>query len=250
MNKDRFKVARPVAQLREGKRDWYRITDRMQARDEDGGGIFAEIYIYDEIGYWGITAANFVAELTAVTSDRITVHLNTPGGEVFDGLAIYGALKQHQANVTVHVDSLAASIGSVIAMAGDRIIMARNATMMIHDGHGLCAGNATDMRELADLLDKTSDNIASVYTDRAGGTVKDWRKKMKAETWYNADEAVKAGLADEVAAVDGSPSNSWDLSIFNYTGRDTAPDPEIPKPVLPWDPDVFRSAMKGAMSND
>src|SRR5690606_8034659 len=104
---------------------------------------------------------------------------------------------QHQAHVTVIVDSLAASIASVIAMAGDRVVMAKNATMMIHDGHGLSIGNAADMREMADLLDKVSDNIASVYAERAGGDVAEWRERMRAETWYSADEAVSAGLADE-----------------------------------------------------
>jgi ATP-dependent protease ClpP protease subunit len=239
-----FKTARPLAKLREGRADWYRITNRADTGVTD-------LYIYDEIGYFGVTAADLVNDLRGISGSEIELHLNTPGGEVFDGLAIYNALKHHPANVTVYVDSLAASIGSVIAMAGDRVIMGRNATMMIHDGHGLSVGNAADMREMADLLDKTSDNIASVYAERTGTPTATWRKAMKAETWYNANEAVKAGLADEVQGTGSGQANTWDLSIFNFAGRDTAPEPTIDAPVEPdrcieWDPEVIRRALKEA----
>lgn len=209
MNTDRLKTARPLASLREGRNDWYRIRNQ-------GAGV-AEVYIYDEIGWFGVTAADFVRDLQGIDAEAIDLHMNTPGGDVFDGLAILEALRSHKAHVTVYVDSLAASIGSVIAMAGDRIVMARNATLMIHDGHGLAIGNAADMREMADLLDRCSDNIASVYAGRAGGTVEDWRAAMRATTWYTADEAVAAGLADEVKAPNSSrsaPAATWDLSIF------------------------------------
>ena len=232
MGRDHFKVARPVARLREGRTDWYTI------KNEAGT---SEIMIYDEIGYWAVTASDFVRELSGLRTDKIDLHLNSPGGEVFDGIAIYQALKNHKAEVTVYVDSLAASIASVIAMSGDRVIMARNSTMMIHEGSGLCVGNAADMKEMSALLDKTSDNIASIYADRAGGTSASWRKRMTAETWYSADEAVAAGLADEVQGKGTEQSNTWDLSIFNYSGRSEAPEPEIVKsPTFNWDPEEFR----------
>jgi ClpP class serine protease len=144
------------------------------------------------------------------------------------------------------VDGLAASIASVIAMAGDRIVMAPNSQLMIHDGSGLCIGNAAEMRQMAELLDRQSNNIAEVYANRAGGTAEDWRALMEAETWYTAQEAVDAGLADEVASTrtltDGnSPQNSWDLSIFRYPSRAEAPAPQPvasavecqPQPVAP-----------------
>lgn len=233
------RLARPVAKLREGRTDWYRIANKA-----DG----AEVYIYDEIGYFGTTAKDFITDLNDIDRDRISLHLNTPGGEIFDGLAIYNALRSHRAQVTVHVDALAASIGSVIAMGGDHRVMARQSQMMIHDGHGICVGNAADMRELADLLDRTSDDIASVYADRAGGSTKQWRDRMRAETWYSAKEAVAAGLADEVAG-NSSASASWDLTIFNFAGRANAPEPA---PVESEETDLvatFREAMlslKGA----
>jgi ATP-dependent protease ClpP protease subunit len=220
----RLRTARPRAQLRQGRNDWYRITNSVS------GGT-ATVHLYDEIGYWGITAQDFVAELSQLNASAIDLHVNSPGGEIFDGIAIMNALRSHPATVTTYVDSLAASIASVIAMAGDRIVMAPNSQLMIHDGSGLCIGNAADMRATAELLDRQSDNIASVYQQRAGGTVAEWRARMTDETWYTADEAVAAGLADEVASVhsltaDNSPQNSWDLSIFRYPSRAEAPAPQ------------------------
>jgi len=222
----RLRTARPRAQLRQGRNDWYRITNAL-------GDAPATIHVYDEIGFWGVTASDFVAELAALDVSAIDVHINSPGGEIFDGIAIMNALRAHRATVTTYVDSLAASIASVIAMAGDRIVMAPNSQMMIHDGSGFCIGDAADMREMADLLDRQSDNIAAVYADKAGGTVEEWRARMTAETWYTAAEAVEAGLADEISSTrtpsnDNSPENSWDLSIFNYAGRAEAPAPNAP----------------------
>lgn len=220
---DRLRTARPRAQLRQGRNDWYRITNAI------GGGP-AQIHIYDEIGYWGITASDFVRELSSLNATTIDLHINSPGGEIFDGIAIMNALRSHPATVTTYVDSLAASIASVIAMAGDRVVMAPRSQLMIHDGSGLCIGNAADMRKTAELLDRQSDNIAAVYAERAGGTVEEWRARMTVETWYTAAEAVEAGLADEISssqspADDNSPNNLWDLSIFAYAGRAEAPPP-------------------------
>lgn len=236
-----LRSARPRASLRQGRTDWYRITNLADR---------AEVYIYDEIGYFGVTANDLVRDLQGVKGSSIELHLNSPGGEVFDGVAIYTALKNHPAQVHVIVDSLAASIASVIAMAGDKVTMARNATMMIHDGHGLCVGNAKDMADMVALLDRTSDNIASVYAERAGGSAETWRGRMRAETWYTAEEAVQAGLADEIQGQENKTENSWDLSIFNYSGRDSAPAPVIeatpePEPFT-WDVEAFRAAMEGA----
>ncbi|MCG6493431.1 head maturation protease, ClpP-related [Kitasatospora sp. A2-31] len=228
----RLRTARPRAQLREGRTDWYRITNSI------GGGT-ATVHIYDEIGYWGVTASDFVRELSAVNASLIEVHINSPGGEIFDGIAIANALRAHPANVVTYVDSLAASIASVIALAGDRVVMAPNSQMMIHDGSGICLGNAADMREMAELLDRQSDNIAEVYAAKAGGTVEEWRALMTAETWYTAAEAVAAGLADELAApstqsptddnssTPTAPTAEWDLSIFRYPSRAEAPAPPL-----------------------
>lgn len=224
--RERFQVARPVAELRAGRTDWYRITNLVESAS-------ARVYIYDEIGYWGVTAQDFARDIVALDVDSIELHINSPGGEVFDGIAIYEVLRQHKAKVTTYVDSLAASAASFIAMAGDEVIMAPNATMMIHDGIGLAIGNAATMRETAELLDRVSDNIASIYAERAGGDVESWRTAMRAETWYSASEAVAAGLAQRVGReTEDTTSNRWDLSIFNYAGRSSAPAPvvnDVPK---------------------
>jgi ATP-dependent protease ClpP protease subunit len=244
-------TARPQARVQTGARDWYRIEMRGHLGDIS---TLAEVWIYDEIGYFGVTASDFVRELAAVDSDKIVVHLNTPGGDAFDGIAIYGALKSHKAHVEMRIDSLAASAGSFIAQAGDERIIARNATVMIHDAHGLVVGNHADMTAMAELLDKTSDNVADIYAQRAGGTVESWRAAMKAETWYNADEAVAAGLADRVDDYTPATGNAFDLAIFSYAGRQEAPAPVLPEPAVVVDqvPEVevfdlgFIDALRGA----
>jgi ATP-dependent protease ClpP protease subunit len=158
----------------------------------------AEVSIYDEIGFWGVTASDFVRDLQGVQAKSITLHVNSPGGDVFDGIAILNALRQHPARVEVVIDGLAASAASFIAMAGDSVVMAPNAMMMIHEASGVVFGNAEEMTEMAALLDKTSANIAQVYAQRAGGDPEDWRQAMRAETWYSDQEAVDAGLADAI----------------------------------------------------
>jgi hypothetical protein len=141
-------------------------------------------------------------------------------------------------------------------MAGDEIVMGRNATMMIHDGFGMGIGNAADLRDLADLLDKTSDNIASIYAERTGKDASYWRALMRDETWYDADEAVAAGLADSVQTPQKkAPENSWDLSVFNH--RPETADPKQPalsqpvqSPVFTLSAEDFRLAVKEAIASE
>ena len=215
----RARLKRPTARLQNGRTDWYRIQNKADKKPE--------IFIYDEIGYFGHSASDMADELKAIDSDTLTVHLNSPGGDIFDGLAIYQALKDHKAQVTMHVDGLAASIASVIAMAADRLIMAPKASMMIHDGWTMGVGNAGDLRKVADLLDKQSDIIASVYADRAGQPADFWRDRMRDETWYNAEEALAAGLVDEIEGQTKKVEEAFDLSVFAHAGRDNAPEPVI-----------------------
>lgn len=229
----RLRMARPLAQLKQGRADWYRI--------EAKAGEPTSVYIYDEVGYFGVTAADFVKEVSSI-GNAIELHVNSPGGDVFDGIAIYNVLKNHPHGVTTYVDGLAASAASFIAMAGGQVVIERNAQMMIHEAHGLCIGNAADARELADLLDKSSDNIADIYAQKAGGIVEDWRAAMRAETWYSAQEAVDAGLADRVGSEPAETAqNTWDLSIFAYSGREAAPPP-VPV-AASIDPALIRAAL-------
>lgn len=214
----RARLKRPTARLQNSRTDWYRIQNKATK---------PEIYIYDEIGYFGDTAKGFADDLAEIDAGEMTVHLNSPGGDIFDGLAIYQALKNHSAQVTVVVDGLAASIASVIAMAADTLIMAPKATMMIHDGWSMAVGNAADMRKMADLLDKQSDIIASVYADRTGQPADFWRDRMRDETWYNADEALAAGLIDEIEGQERRVDDAFDLGVFAHAGRGEAPEPVI-----------------------
>jgi len=227
--------ARPLARIPKDEREWYRIVDHTDAP--------AEVWIYDEIGYWGTPASDFCKALAELDAEEITVRINSPGGEVWDGLAILNALRDHPATITCKVDGIAASAASFIAQAGDRIVMGRQSQMMIHDASGLCLGDAADMQAMAVTLDSLSDVIASVYNDRAGGGVKVWRKAMQAETWYSADEAVAAGLADEVAKLPAKEEAAaaravaqWDLSVFRHAGRENAPAPTVLQPAQPSTP--------------
>lgn len=236
--KPQLKIARNVMNLRQGRNDWYSV--KAQA---DG----AVVSIYDEIGYFGVTAQDFAADIGKIKGD-IELHINSPGGEVFDGLAIYNSLSQRAGNVRVVVDSLAASICSVIAQAASpgQLVMAKSASMMIHDGFGLAVGNAADMRKMAGVLDEQSGIIAQIYADRSGKPAAQWREAMVAETWYGAQAAVDAGLADEVqAGREQPPQNNWDLSIYSAQGpQDEVSHPDVPD--LGWfDPAMFREAFKG-----
>ena len=159
----------------------------------------AEMLIYDEISYWGICATDVAAALSTVSGD-LTVRINSPGGDVFDGVAIYNLLADYPGQVHVVVDGLAASAASFIAQAGDTVTMNRASQLMIHDGSGLCQGNEADMKAFGALLGMVSGTISAIYAARAGGTPEEWRAAMLADsglgTWYTAEAAVEAGLAD------------------------------------------------------
>jgi ATP-dependent protease ClpP protease subunit len=164
----------------------------------------AEVWIYEEIGedFWtgeGVTAKSFQKELSGIKAGQIDLHINSPGGLVFDGITIHNLLKQHPATVTTYIDGLAASIASVIALAGDRVIMAENALFMIHKASGMVMGNSDDMRDFAEKLDKVNGSIATTYTSKTKKDEKEINDLMTAETWMSADEALEMGFIDEIA---------------------------------------------------
>ena len=172
---------------------WYSI--KAKANDT------AEISIYDEIGFWGVSAASFAQDLKSCGNNlkQINLHIHSPGGDVFDGIAIYNLLKNHPANVTVYIDGLAASMASVIAMAGNEVIMPENAMMMIHKPWGIQGGDAEDMRKYADLLDKVENTLIPAYANKTGKTPKELAEMLSAETWLNGKECVEQGFADKLA---------------------------------------------------
>ena len=191
---------------------WYQIKNATKDR--------AEIFLYGAIDDWdGISAAGFTQELRNVTASAIDLRINSPGGLVFEAVAIYTALKRHPATIDVHVDGLAASAASFVAMAGDSVSIEKPAKMMIHDARGIVIGNAEDMRTMGVLLDELSDTIASIYADRTGKSVTHWRSEMRAETWYSAEQSVKAGLADHVAGQQVSSTDSARSQLIRARAR-------------------------------
>lgn len=246
---DKNRPVQRIFNLKQGRR-LYRIVDKAGE---------ATVYLYEEIGYFGVMANEFVKDLDGIEASTINLRINSPGGDVFDGLAMYNALKNHSAKVIATIDGIALSAASFIAMAADEIVMERNAQMMIHDAMGVAIGlNATEMQDMVNLLEKNSDNIADIYAQKAGGTVESWREAMKAETWYSAEEAVAAGLADRVGGEGDSAGaqNTWDLAPFNRGSGEmvtytipTPKAPEEPAPEIDFSSlaDIIRNSVKGAV---
>lgn len=187
-----------------------------------------ELLIYSDIGesFFGdsVSAISVKAQLDKMPAGDLSVRINSPGGSVFDGFAIYNLIKQYKGTVTVYVDGLAASAASVVAMAGEKIIMADNALMMIHDPWAMSMGTAEEMRQTASLLDKIKDSIVGTYVSRTGLDAADVAAMMEAETWMNAAEAKEKGFATD--SVDGgqSVSNLAKPWIKNAPKPDQIPD--------------------------
>jgi len=206
------------------------------------------VFLYGEIGWWDVPARAFVDEINGLDTNQINLFLNSPGGEVGDGVAIFNALKRHKASVTVTVDGSALSIASVIAQAGDKRLMAQGSALMIHEPWIGAVGDAEFMRKMALQLDGDADEIAGIYADRAGGEASEWRDRMKDETWFRPQEAVDAGLADDVVRYGTGAKNliegrSFALSRFKHVPdwapkAENRPNPEPdPAPETPIDTD-------------
>ena len=200
------------------KRPWYEIKAKAEDR--------AEVYIYEQIGEdlfgEGVVAKQFVEELAALEVAQIDLHINSPGGSVFDGQAIFNAIDRHPANVTSYIDGVAASIASVVALAGDRVVMARNALFMIHDPFALTVGTAADMRKMADVLDQVAQTILGVYVAKTGADEEEIASAMAAETWYSADEALATGFVDEVAEpLRLAALQRWDFKALGFRNAPT-----------------------------
>ena len=214
-------------------REWYSI--RNLAAGE------AEIFIYDVIGeswFGGITAGQFVSDLRAVQANKILLRINSPGGDIFDAVAIRNALLQHPATVESHIDGIAASSASWVALQ-DRVIMSPHATMMIHEPFNFVGGDAAYLRQQADVLDLFGGQIADMYVEKAGGKPEAWRDLMRAETWYTDQQAVDAGLADEISGEAPAAANRYDpaiLNLFKHTPASLAAPP-APAPVANTQPD-------------
>ena len=195
-------------------RKWWDIRAQANAAGE------VEIRIYNEIGFWGTDAQTFVTQLDAAAANAstIVVAINSMGGDVFDAFAIYNALRRHAGKVKVRVDGVAASAASLIAMAGDEIVMPENALLMIHNAHTVTAGEAKDLRRIADLLDNAGDGILAAYAAKSGQSVDEIRGMMDAETWLTAAQAKEKGFCDTIeAAVKLSASASSTALLARFS---------------------------------
>ena len=201
-------------------------------------GAPAHLYLYDHIGWPGIEARDVVEQVRAHARRPLHVHLNSPGGDVFDGLAIFNTLQQHSAPVDIRVEGLAASIASLIAMSGSSLRMARASLFMVHEPHALVIGRSHEMRAMATVLDKASSVMAEIYAKRGANrdTVRAW---MHEEKWFKPDEALDAGLID---AIDDDPipaealaaRAAFDLSGFRHPpGASPLPDLPVSPPLPP-----------------
>jgi ATP-dependent Clp protease, protease subunit len=231
---------------------WYQFRAHAKAA--------AEIVIYDEIGAFGIPAKAFLDELKALGPvAALTVRINSPGGSVFDGVAIYNALKRHDARVTVWIDGIAASIASVIAMAGDEVIMPENAMLMIHDPSALVIGTAADMRGMAEALDKMKAGMVAAYRDKSGRDDAEIEALMRDETWLSAKEALNLGLADRIEQPVRMAAH-FDLSRFRNPSPQLAailtsstPQEDLmsdPQKTRPRKPDAVEATAAGAAATE
>ena len=236
-------------------RDWFRLQQDEEARS-------ASLHVYGTIGsneWWDdVASPSLVRELDTLDVDEITMYVNSPGGIADDGVAIMNALARNKAKVTAFVDGLAASAATIVILGADEIVMGAGSRLMIHDAWSIAWGQASVLQKAAERLDKLSQTLAGLYAQRAGGDTEQWRAAMEAETWYTAEEAVEAGLADRVAALHAEGEADSDAEARNvipirdaarvfgwqHPGREAASAPFIPareqsaaRPKLPSSPE-------------
>lgn len=199
----------------------------------------SELLLFGEVG-WEIKAQDVINHLAGLAGEDVSVRLNSGGGDVYEGIAVMNALRAHDGQVTVIIEGLAASAASVIACGGaGHVVIRPNAEVMIHEAWTWADGNAADLSKKVEDLNRASQNIAEVYAARAGGTSDEWRDRMRAETWYSAQEALDAGLVDEIrdarAASESEPVAASVaarmMAHFKYGGRRSAPAPTNHAPV-------------------
>jgi len=206
------------------KPDWYSIKAPVSPRAAEAGREDeTEIIVYDVIGWPFIDADAFVRDLANIKTNKITVRINSPGGDVFDGLAIFNALSGHKAKITTRIEGLASSISSILALAGDEKQAYKSAMYMIHDPWVLAIGNQYDLRETADILEKIGKNLIDIYADNSNVGKRDLKQMMQDETWFTAKEAQDRGFIDTVLDAGEPVKAKFDLSVFAKV------PPEVPR---------------------
>ncbi len=188
-------------------------SKQFSVRNEDDQT--AHVYLYDTIGgYWGIEAEAFIKELNNIKTPNITLHINCPGGDVFDGRAMATAIKQHASQITAQVDGLCASAATFLSTACHSVSMAEGAFYMIHEGWTLAVGNKRDLQKTATLLEKVDASILNDYEKKTGQDRQQLQAWVEGETWFSAEEAKENGFADSIIE-EQSVENHWNLSAYN-----------------------------------
>lgn len=170
---------------------WYNIQNKA--------GNSADIYIFDEIGTYGVTAQDFISEIKGLKDMPINLRINSLGGDVFDGMAMYNVIKRREAKTTVYIEGIAASIATIIALGADEIVMAENSLFMIHNAWGGASGEAKDMRKTAETLEKITSELTDIYVKKTGLSYDAVAQMMDEETWLNAEEAYKLRFIDTIS---------------------------------------------------
>jgi ATP-dependent Clp endopeptidase proteolytic subunit ClpP len=173
------------------KNNWYNIQNKA--------GETADVYIFEEIGMYGVTAQDFISEIKDLKDKPINLRINSLGGDVFNGMAIYNVIKKRESKTTVYIEGIAASIATIIALGADEVIMSENSLFMIHNAWGGTMGNSKDMRKSADTLDKISNELTEIYVKKTGLAYNRVTEMMDEETWLSAEEAYELGFVDTVS---------------------------------------------------
>lgn len=192
--------------------NWYNINSKASK--------VVDVYIFDEIGMGGVNAQGFIEEIKSFKDSPMNLHINCVGGDVFDGMAIYNIIKKRTANTTVYIEGIAASMGSVIALAANKVVMAENSLFMIHNAWGGAMGEAKEMKKTAKLLDKISGEIADIYVKKTKLPYDKVKEMMDEETWLNAEEALDLGFIDSISDAI-KVAAKYDVSKFkNITNKE------------------------------
>ena len=192
--------------------NWYNINSKASK--------VVDVYIFDEIGMGGVNAQGFIEEIKSFKDSPMNLHINCVGGDVFDGMAIYNIIKKRTATTTVYIEGIAASMGSVIALAANKVVMAENSLFMIHNAWGGAMGEAKEMKKTAKLLDKISGEIADIYVKKTKLPYDEVKEMIDEETWLNAEEALELGFIDSISDAI-KVAAKYDVSKFkNITNKE------------------------------
>jgi len=214
---------------------------KLEIRNSDD---VSHVYMYDAIGgYWGIDPESFVNQLNDIDSPEIVLHINSPGGDVFDARAIATAIKQHKSKVTAQIDGLCASAATYISAACESVSMAAGGFYMIHEGWTLAMGNKKDLGKTIQLLEKVDDSILNDYQKKTGLDRDQLAAWMAEETWFSASEAKDHGFIDSLIDEDETVENktNWNLSAYTNVPKNLT---EQPKPEEDSDQKEFMTRLR------